>query len=72
MIKTEYYTTRSDGVVLVRTYSDIHHTIISDETGYEYDEAIDPDFKHRTYHESENEIVDPEPPEDISEEIQTE
>ena len=72
MIKTEPYMTRSDGVVLVRTYSDIHHTIISDETGFEYDEAIDPEYKHRTYHESENEIVDHEEPEDIPEEVPAE
>lgn len=41
MIKTEYYTTRNDGVVLVKTYSTEKRYIKQVETGLEYDEAID-------------------------------
>lgn len=56
MIIEEYYKTREDGVVLNRTYSDIRHYIISDETGAMYSEAIDPAELHRTYTESSEEI----------------
>ena len=41
MIKTEYYTTRNDGVILVKTYSTENKYIKQLETGLEYDEAID-------------------------------
>lgn len=41
MIKIEYYTTRNDGVVLVKTYSTENKYIKQVETGLEYDEAID-------------------------------
>ena len=41
MIKTEYYTTRNDGVLLVKTYSTEKKYIKQVETGLEYDEAID-------------------------------
>ena len=41
MIKTEYYTTRNDGVILVRTYSTENKYIKQVETGLEYTEAID-------------------------------
>lgn len=44
---------------LIKTYSDTRHYIISDETGYKYEEAIDPEELHRTYHESEEIIPDP-------------
>ena len=65
MIVTEPFMLRDDGVQLDRTFSDTGHRIISDETGFEYDEAIDPRNMHRTYHESENMIEvfeEPEPP----------
>ena len=69
MIVVEPFMLRSDGVQLDRTYSDTGHKIIQDETGIEYDEAIDPRDMHRTYHESENMIEDPEAePEDEAEE----
>ena len=45
-----------DGTNLIKTYSDIHHYIISDETGAKYTEAIDPECKHRTYTESDEPI----------------
>lgn len=41
MIKYEYYMTRSDGVILVKTYSDSNKYIQQNETGIEYDVAID-------------------------------
>lgn len=52
MVTTEYYKTREDGVVLVRTYSTDGKYIIQDETGIKYAEAIDPADMHRTYTES--------------------
>lgn len=64
MIKTEYYTTRNDGVVLVKTYSDTNKYIKQAETGLEYDEAIDVGVevggkyypKNYTYIETDKEI----------------
>lgn len=41
MIKTEYYDTRTDGVVLVKTYSTENKYIKQLETNLEYDIAID-------------------------------
>lgn len=41
MIKCDYLTTRSDGVILVRTYSTENFYIKQVETGLEYTEAID-------------------------------
>ena len=41
MIKCDYLTTRSDGVILVKTYSTNNKYIKQVETGLEYDEAID-------------------------------
>ena len=41
-----------DSVDLIRTYSDIGMKIRQDETGYLYDEAIDPDYMSRTYTET--------------------
>lgn len=49
MIVTEYYTTRSDGVVLNRTYSTLGYMIERD--GVEYSEAIDPADSGRIYTE---------------------
>lgn len=41
MIKTEYFMTRSDNVILVRTYSTENKYIRQIETDLEYNEAID-------------------------------
>ena len=41
MIKCDYLTTRSDGVILVKTYSTNNNYIKQVETELEYDEAID-------------------------------
>ena len=48
MVKTEFYTTRSDGVSLYRTYSDQGRTIIRND-GVEYGEAVDVENSIYTY-----------------------
>ncbi len=50
MIKTEYYSTRSDGVKLYRTYSTEGKMIERD--GVMYAEAIDPEGTNRVYTET--------------------
>ena len=45
MIKCEYFDTRSDGVILVKTYSDSNKYILQNETNNEYDIAIDVGIK---------------------------
>lgn len=50
MIKKEFYMTRSDGVRLVRTYSDANMHIMRD--GVMYSEAIDPEELNRQYTET--------------------
>jgi len=52
MIKTEEYMTRSDGVKLIRTYSDAGFQIRQDQTGIVYDEAIDVENSSYTYTET--------------------
>ena len=54
MIVTEYFRTRSDGVVLNRTYSDAGCYIERD--GVRYSEAVDPADLERTYTET-NELI---------------
>lgn len=54
MIVTEYYKTRTDGVVLNRTYSDSGYMIERD--GRRYSEAIDPADMGRTYTETDEKI----------------
>ena len=64
MIKTEYYSTRTDGVILVKTYSTENKYIKQLETNLEYDIAIDIGIlengtykpKNYTYEETGNEI----------------
>ena len=41
MIKTEFFMTRNDNVILVKTYSTENKYIRQVETGLEYDEAVD-------------------------------
>lgn len=53
-IVTEYYMTRSDGVVLNRTYSDSGYMVERD--GVRYSEAIDPAELGRTYIETNEHI----------------
>lgn len=47
MIVTEYYKTRPDGVVLVRTYSDENRFVVRNNIAYA--EAIDPEDENREY-----------------------
>ena len=53
-IITEYFMTRSDGVVLNRTYSDMGMMIERD--GVRYSEAIDPAELNRQYVETDEPI----------------
>ena len=50
MIITEYYETRSDGVVLNRTYS--NNGMMIERDGVRYGEAIDPAELNRQYIET--------------------
>lgn len=52
----EYFDIRSDGVRLFRSYSDEGYTLIQNETGIEYSEAIDVEDAPYTYTETENKI----------------
>ena len=54
-IITEHFKTRKDGVVLIRTYSNLNYKIERD--GILYDEAIDPEDAHRIYNET-NELIE--------------
>lgn len=56
MIVTEYYRTRSDGVVLNRTYSDAG--LLIERDGVQYSEAIDPADMGREYTEVPGTSVD--------------
>lgn len=66
MIKCEYFDTRSDGVILVKTYSDSNKYILQNETNYEYDIAIDVGIKknniyepiYYSYTETDKELID--------------
>lgn len=52
MIKKEFYTTRSDGKKLYRTYSNKGLQIRKDGTDEIYDEAIDVEYANYTYTET--------------------
>ena len=54
MIITEYFMTRSDGVVLNRTYSDKGMMIERD--GVRYSEAVDPAELNRQYIETDEPV----------------
>lgn len=60
MLKTEYFRTRKDGVVLNRTYSDAGFYIVQNETGIKYSEAVDVEGAPYTYTETEELIEVPE------------
>ena len=53
-IVTEYFMTRSDGVILNRTYSDQNMMIERD--GVRYSEAVDPAELNRVYTETDEPI----------------
>ena len=69
MLITELFMTRSDGVRLVRTYSDQGMRIERDRV--RYDEAVDPEELGRTYIET-DEPIETYDEEDISEIIDSE
>jgi hypothetical protein len=52
MLITEYFITRTDGVVLNRTYSDAGYFILQNETGIKYSEAVDVEGAPYTYTET--------------------
>lgn len=56
MVIREFYETRDDGVNLYRTYSDEGFYIRQNETGAEYEEAIDIEGAPYTYTESDEKI----------------
>ena len=56
MIIKEHYKTRADGVKLFRTYSDEGKSIIQNETGILYNEAIDVENAPYTYTESDEDV----------------
>lgn len=56
MIVTEYYSTRSDGARLIRTYSDKNLYIQKVGTQEVYSEAIDLESMGYTYEETDKEI----------------
>ena len=57
MVKTEFYMTRPDGVILYRTYSDLGRTIIRND-GVEYGEAVDVENSGYTYTEGDYPVED--------------
>ena len=60
IVQEPYYL--EDRTELVRTYSDINHKIIQNETGAVYDEAVDVLPLRYTYTESDEPIEDEEVP----------
>lgn len=61
MIRTEYYRTRDDGVVLNRTYSDSRLKIHGGYPETDYNEAIDPASMQREYVETDIPVDSDEP-----------
>ena len=55
-IVREFYKIRTDGVSLYRTYSDADLLIVQNETGVEYDVAIDVEDAPYTYTETDKPI----------------
>ena len=56
MIKREFYEKRQDGVNLYRTFSDNGLYILQDQTGNEYEDAIDVENAPYTYSETDKPI----------------
>lgn len=59
MVIKENYGERDDGVKLIRFYSDTNHYIIQNQTHRKYAEAVDVEFSHFTYSES-DELIESE------------
>ena len=70
MVVREFYKKRNDGVSLYRTYSDIDLVLVQNETGVLYAEAIDIEDAPYTYSETDEVIVRPELPEEVSEPVE--
>lgn len=64
MLRQETFQQDEGGWILVRSFSDDNKYIRQDETGILYEEAIDPDFMHRTYTETDIEVIHEPPPEE--------
>ena len=60
-IVREFFSTRTDGVNLYRTYSDTGMMLLQNETGIEYSDAVDIESAPYTYSETENPIADEQP-----------
>lgn len=58
MIVREFYATRRDGVDLYHTYSDAGHVIRQEQTGEEYEDAIDDINAPYTYIETNKRVQD--------------
>lgn len=65
MVVTELFKTRADGVKLYRTYSDVGHTILQEQTGIEYVEAVDVEGSGYTYTETTTPAEVDEPTDDL-------
>ena len=61
MVIREFHETRKDGVNLYRTYSDEGFYLLQNETGAEYEEAIDIESAPYTYTETNKKIEIEEP-----------
>lgn len=58
MIVREFYATRRDGVDLYHTYSDAEYFIRKEQTGEEYEDAIDVINAPYTYTETDKRVQD--------------
>ena len=58
MIVREFYATRRDGADLYHTYSDAGHVIRQEQTGEEYEDAIDVINAPYTYTETDKRVQD--------------
>jgi len=58
MIHTDFFRTREDNVNLYKTYSDLGVKIKQEQTGAEYDEAIDVENSGYTYIETDIPVED--------------
>lgn len=58
MIVREFYATRRDGIDLYHTYSDAGYVIRQEQTGEEYEDAIDVINAPYTYIETDKRVQD--------------
>jgi hypothetical protein len=68
MIVKEFYRTRSDGVNLYKTYSDLGVFICKEGKTFKYREAIDVENANFTYVETDIKIVEASPLKNVVEE----